>query len=90
MSYANPQAVIDGSLLLGGYRALVPVEYVNIFIVGVGLASVIWFSGLATITMKFKKSFNSKIIKKINMVCGVVIIAYGVRLGYSFIQNLNI
>jgi len=90
VTWANPQAVIDGSLLLGGYRALVPLEYINMFIIGVCLASFTWFSGLATVTIKFRKSINTKVIKKINIVCGIVIILYGARLGYSFIQNLNI
>lgn len=84
VTWANPQAIIDGSLLLGGFRASLPINSANFFIFGVSLASFLWFTGLASITSIFKKVFNKKILKIINVICGIVIIIYGIKLGISF------
>ncbi|MGF7057637.1 LysE/ArgO family amino acid transporter [Brassicibacter mesophilus] len=88
VTWLNPQALIDGSLLLGGFKASLPVETSNLFILGVCLASFSWFVGLTTIVSIFKSSFNSKVIKWINIICGSIIIYYGLKLGYSFIKSI--
>lgn len=90
VTWANPQALIDGSLLLGGIRASLPIEASNIFIIGVCAASFSWFTGIATIVTLFKQSFNAKIIKGINIVCGGIIIYYGLKLGYTFIKAIGV
>ena len=86
MTWLNPQAIIDGSLLLGPMRASLSVEMGNYFITGVCLASFIWFTTLATVISLFKGKFNIKVIRIINLVCGVVIILYGFKLLYSFVK----
>lgn len=86
VTWLNPQALVDGSLLLGGMRASLPVDMSSYFIIGVCLASFIWFTSLATIISLFKGKFNIKVIKIINLVCGVVIILYGFKLAYSFVK----
>lgn len=88
VTWANPQALIDGSLLLGGFKASLPDEGAFIFILGVCMASLSWFLGLATIVSTFKRNFSNKILKAINILCGGIIIYYGLRLGYSFLQLL--
>lgn len=82
----NPQAIIDGSLLLGAFRASMPPDVSTTFIVGVCTASALWFLGISAIVSTFRHSFNGKIIKRINVVCGLIIIFYGVKLGWSFIK----
>jgi L-lysine exporter family protein LysE/ArgO len=42
----NPQAIIDGTLLFGGFRASLLTDAINAFIIGVALASSTWFTGL--------------------------------------------
>ena len=86
VTWLNPQAIIDGSLLLGGMRATMPVDMGTYFIIGVCAASFIWFTLLATIISRFKDEFNNSVIRIINLVCGVVIILYGVKLAYSFVR----
>jgi len=86
VTWLNPQAIIDGSLLLGGMRASLPINMGGYFITGVCLASFIWFTALATITSIFKGKFNFKVIRIINLVCGVVIVLYGFKLAYSFVK----
>lgn len=88
VTWINPQALIDGSLLLGGFRASLPANASAIFILGVCTASFTWFTGLTTVVSIFRKSFNVKIIKGINMVCGAIIIYYGLKLGYNFIKMI--
>ncbi len=86
VTWLNPQAIIDGSLLLGGFRASLPIEYSYLFILGVCLASASWFLGLATVVGSAKKVINERVLKGINVVCGSVIIVYGVKLGCSFLK----
>ena len=86
VTWINPQALIDGSLLLGGMRASLPVDMGIYFIIGVCLASFIWFTLLATIISLFKGKFNIKFIRIINLVCGIIIMLYGFKLAYSFVK----
>ena len=86
VTWVNPQALIDGSLLLGGFRVSLPPEAAGFFIFGVCLASFSWFTGLTTVVSVFKNSFNNKIIRGINLICGTIIVYYGTKLGYNFIQ----
>lgn len=90
VTWANPQALIDGSLLLGGLKATLPAEESRFFILGTCMASAAWFFGLTTVVSIFKNNFNEKVIKSINVVCGGVIVYYGLKLGYSFLQNTGI
>ncbi|MEN8905084.1 MAG: LysE family transporter [Clostridiales bacterium] len=87
VTWLNPQAIIDGSLLLGGFKASLPKEYSIHFITGVCLASFIWFISLASIVFKVSDFANKK-IKWINLICGSIIIFYGLKLGYSFISMI--
>jgi len=86
VTWANPQALIDGSLLLGGFRVSLPDEASTMFILGVCTASLSWFTGITTIASTFKNSFNNKVIRGLNIICGAIIIYYGLKLGFSFIQ----
>lgn len=90
VTWANPQALIDGTLLLGGFKASLTVSASRYFISGVCIASATWFLSLATIVSLFKHVFTNKIIKIINVVCGSVLIYYGLKLGYSFITMISI
>lgn len=87
VTWLNPQAIVDGSLLLGGFRAYLPYRMSNSFIFGVCSASFIWFMSLTTIILLFKNKLNAKIIYAINVVCGTIMIFYGMKLGYSFIMG---
>lgn len=88
VTWLNPQAIIDGSLLLGGFRASLPSEMSKYFILGVCIASFVWFNSLATFVSKFRIKFN-KLLKWINVTCGAILIFYGLKLGYSFIKLIK-
>lgn len=85
VTWLNPQAIIDGSLLLGGFRASLPSEMSKYFILGVCIASFVWFNSLSFFVSTFRSKFD-KLIKWINVICGVILIFYGIKLGYTFIQ----
>ena len=87
VTWLNPQALIDGTLLLGGFRASLDPEGARLFIIGVCLASLTWFTGLATVVSLLKSQFNLKVMKIINIICGSIIIYSGLKLILKFIQN---
>lgn len=90
VTWANPQALIDGTLLFGGFRASLPPDLSTFFIIGSSFASIFWFFTIGTIVSTFKNVFDSKVIKYINIVCGFILIYFGLKLGYNFIMELNI
>ncbi|MBW4828029.1 MAG: LysE family transporter [Clostridiaceae bacterium] len=87
VTWLNPQALIDGSILLGAYNASIPEGFSKYFIMGFCLASFIWFTSLSTIVSIFHEKFDNNIIRWINIVCGIIIIFFGAKLGYSFIKT---
>lgn len=85
----NPQAIIDGSMMLGAFQVTLPSHSYPIFITGVGIASILWFVLLSVIVSKFKDKFNAKVLRNINLICGAIIILYGGKLMFNFIQLLT-
>lgn len=88
VTWANPQAILDRTMLFGSLRASIPDSLITYFIFGACTASIIWFFSLGTIVSMLKKSFNLKSLKIINTVCGVIIIYYGCRIGYNFLKEI--
>ncbi len=86
VTWFNPQAIIDGSMMLGAFRASIPPEQGIIFIAGVSLASATWWLFIATLGRLFSDKLNAGILRIINIVCGAIIIFYGVKLLISFIN----
>ena len=86
VTWFNPQALIDGSMMLGAFRATLPSEEAYKFILGVTSASFLWFMGISTVILFFSAKITNKTLRIINIICGVVIIFYGVKLGWNFVQ----
>lgn len=86
VTWLNPQAIIDGTLLLGSFKATLVGGASLLFILGVCLASIMWFVGITTVVSYFKDWFSFKIIRVINIVCGSVIILFSIKLGTLFIK----
>ncbi|WP_125712308.1 LysE/ArgO family amino acid transporter [Companilactobacillus kedongensis] len=85
VTWANPQAIIDGTMMLGAFNATLPATSATPFITGVASASLIWFTSLTLVISMFSNWFNAKVLKSINLVCGIIIIIYGLKLLYSFL-----
>jgi L-lysine exporter family protein LysE/ArgO len=86
VTWLNPHAILDGTMLLGAFRASMPLEDGWLFLMGVMAASCLWFIGLTVVLHIFQHRFNAKFVRLINVVCGVVIIGYGIKLFVDFIQ----
>lgn len=83
VTWFNPQAIIDGSMMLGAFRATLPGQAGMLFIIGVSAASACWWLGMSTIVNLFRAKVTDKLLRIINVVCGIIIIAYGCKLLYS-------
>ena len=88
VTWFNPQALIDGTMLFGAFHASLPAGLELPFVMGAASASILWFSGITTLITLFSAKFNDKVLRVINIVCGCVIIFYGLKLLYSFIQMI--
>lgn len=86
VTWFNPQALIDGSMMLGAFKATLPAGTDFFFVGGFASASVIWFLSISTVISLFSAKFTDKTLRIINIVCGAVIIFYGCKLLLNFIQ----
>lgn len=80
VTWLNPQAIIDGTMMLGAFHASLPEPGIVPFIAGVASASCLWFLCLSSAISLTSRHFTSKILRMINITCGVVITFYGIRL----------
>ncbi len=85
VTWFNPQAIIDGTMMLGAFHVTLTASQSTPFISGVAAASCLWFTGLTFVISIFSSRFNAKILRVINVVCGTVIIFYGVKLFLNFV-----
>ena len=90
VTWFTPQALIDGTMMLGAFRASLPAGTDLFFICGFASASVLWFLGISTVISLLGARFNEKVLNIINKVCGVVIIFYGCRLAWNFLRLLGV
>ncbi len=88
VTWFNPQALIDGSMMLGAFKTTLPAGTDAFFVGGFASASVIWFLGISTVISIFSAKITDKVLRIINIICGIVIIFYGVKLFVNFIQIL--
>ena len=86
VTWFNPQALIDGTLLFGGFRAGNPGAVSTQLILGSSTASFVWFLGITILISFFSARFNDKILRVINIVCGCIITFYGLKLILRFFQ----
>ena len=88
VSWANPQALIDGSLMLGALRGTLADSQVWPFIIGVIIATFIWFNGI-TITMNLLKDrLPKRVLVWVNILSAVIVLGYGVYLLVEAISML--
>lgn len=80
VTWLNPQALIDGTLMLGAFRASLPAGGDSYFITGFASASFLWFNGLAIAVHMLGSKINSRVLTWLNRICGVIIILYGIKL----------
>ena len=86
VTWFNPQALIDGSMMLGAFKATLPEGTDAFFVGGFASASVLWFLSISTVISLFSAKFSDKTLRIINIICGAVIIFYGLKLFRNFIE----
>lgn len=86
VTWLNPQALIDGTLMLGAFRASLPAGSDPYFITGFASASFLWFNCLAIMVHILGSKINRQVLTWLNKICGVVIILYGIKLLGNLIQ----
>ena len=86
VTWMNPQALIDGTMMLGAFKATLPAGTDFFFVGGFASASVLWFLSVSTVISLFSARFTDKTLRVINVICGVVIIFYGFKLLWNFVQ----
>lgn len=87
VAWLKPQAIIDGSLILGSFRTSLEGDSSIYFIIGVCIASCLWFSILAFIAHKFINKLY-RFVKYINLICAIILFLYGLNLLYMFCLDL--
>ena len=90
VTWFNPQALIDGSMMLGAFKATLPAGSDFFFVGGFASASVLWFLTISTVISLFSAKFNDNALRIINVACGAVIIFYGLKLMWSFVQMITL
>lgn len=89
VTWFNPQALIDGTMIFGSFRASMSSAGQSAqFILGSSSASFLWFMGITVVISIFSAHFSDKVLRIINCVCGAAIIFYGVKLLLSFVELL--
>ena len=89
VTWFNPQALIDGTVMLGAFRASLPRGTDVWFIGGFASASVVWFLGVTTVISLLGGRFNERVLTVINRICGAVILFYGCKLLYNFARLMG-
>lgn len=87
LTWLNPQAIIDGSLLFGTYRAALSSNELLTFSCGIILASPLWFFSLTTMVGYFGQKMSKKAIRNINIVCAIMLYLLAINLLFLFVNE---
>ena len=88
VTWFNAQAVIDGTMLLGAFKASMTEAQSLHFLFGVLSASCLWFVTLAMVVSLAGSLVTPRVLWLINKICGAVIAIYGLRLLWHFAEAL--
>ena len=86
VTWLNPQAIVDGTIMLGAFRATLPPGSDPLFIAGFTTASFVWFNVLALVSNRLGSKINARALTWVNRICGVVITLYGLKLLSTLVQ----
>jgi L-lysine exporter family protein LysE/ArgO len=88
LTWMNPQALVDGSILLGSFNSKTQSSS-SLFILGVCLASMTWFYSLTAMMRIFHTKFNQKRLKIINIICSIVLFYLGASLLINVLSKIG-
>ena len=88
VTWFNAQAVIDGTMLLGAFKATMNHAQSLHFLFGVISASCLLFISLALIVSLAGSLITPRTLNLINKICGTVIIIYDIKLFWHFAERV--
>lgn len=80
VSWANPQALIDGTMMLGASRGTLTTAESVFFIIGVVTSSFIWDMGMTSAFNLLRQRMSGKFLIAINLISGLIVFGYGLFL----------
>ena len=83
LTWANPHALIDGTIILGGQRAGLESNDLFLFICGMSGASIIWFIGLTTAIGAMRSSFSANAKRALQYICAFILIYISISLVFK-------
>ncbi|WP_334117396.1 LysE/ArgO family amino acid transporter [Ligilactobacillus sp.] len=89
VSWGNPQAMIDGTMMLGASRATLTAEQSILFITGVITASFIWDHGITVGFNLLRDKLPKKFLLAINLISGIIVAVYGLYLILTGITEIR-
>ena len=89
VSWGNPQAMIDGTMMLGASRATLTFEQSILFITGVITASFIWDHGITIGFNLLRDKLPKKLLLAINLISGIIVAVYGLYLILTGITEIH-
>ena len=89
VSWGNPQAMIDGTMMLGASRATLTFEQSILFITGVVTAGFIWDHGITIGFNLLRDKLPKKFLLAINLISGIIVAIYGLYLILTGITEIH-
>lgn len=89
VSWGNPQAMIDGTMMLGASRATLTFGQSILFITGVVTASFIWDHGITIGFNLLRDKLPKKFLLAINLISGIIVAVYGLYLILTGITEIH-
>lgn len=88
VTWFNPQALVDGTMMLGAFNSILNPASYFFFMEGVSAASLLWFPGLTTAVHLFRQKLGNSFFQLVNRVCDIIIIFYGCKLLFDFLYKI--
>lgn len=80
LTWFNPHAILDGSILLGSYSAKLSPNDSRLFLLGIAMASPLWFTTLTSTAVFFSGKISPAKLIWINRVSAVALLSFSLGL----------
>jgi len=87
LTWFNPQAIADGSLLLGAYRTGLEGNEITAFAIGIACASMGWFLTLSTMIGLLRRWLRPRAFFWIDKGCAVLLLLLAARLAWKAVTG---
>ena len=87
VTWLNPQAIVDGSLLFGGMQLGRSRAEVCALMMGAAMASLAWFVALAAAVCGLGTRIDRRWLRGIHGVCGLAMVALGLNLLWKTVRS---